>query len=152
MVIDKITHAALYHGLGPRFAQALDWLASLDPATMTPGEKVEIDGDRIYAFRFDVDTLPPEECRLECHRNYADIQFLASGLEGVGYALPDAPLQELTAYDPQGDIQFYTTQWDTITIRPGTFYIVWPEDLHAPRVALGAPGPVCRIVVKVKLN
>ena len=70
--------------------------------------------------------------------------------EGVGYALPDAPLTQLSEYQP--DIQFFTTDWDTLTVRPGTFYIVWPQDLHAPRVALGAPGPVTVIVAKVKLD
>ena len=152
MVVDKLEHAALYNGLGPRFQRALEWLRTVDPDTLTPGERVEVDGKEIYAFLFAVDTLPVEECKLECHKNYADIQYLVSGLEGVGYALPDAPLEQLTEYDPDGDIQFYTTQWDTLTIRPGTFYIVWPQDLHAPRVAVGAPAPVRRLVVKVKLN
>ena len=73
-------------------------------------------------------------------------------MEGAGYALPDAELHALSEYDPKGDIQFYTAEWDTLTIRPGTFYIVWPQDLHAPRVALGQPGPVRRLVAKVKLN
>ena len=67
-------------------------------------------------------------------------------------ALPDAELRALSEYDSKGDIQFYTAEWDTLTIRPGTFYIVWPQDLHAPRVALGQPGPVQRLVVKVKLK
>ena len=82
----------------------------------------------------------------------ADIQYLLSGMEGAGYALPDAELHALSEYDPKGDIQFYTAEWDTLTIRPGTFYIVWPQDLHAPRVALGQPGPVQRLVAKVKLK
>ena len=111
---------------------------------------MDIDGDNIYATRFDVDTKRPEEAKLECHRNYADIQYVVSGTEGVGYALPDAPLTQLSEYQP--DIQFFTTDWDTLTVRPGTFYIVWPQDLHAPRVALGAPGPVTVIVAKVKLD
>ena len=91
-------------------------------------------------------------CKLECHQNYADIQYLLSGMEGAGYALPDAELRALSEYDSKGDIQFYTAEWDTLTIRPGTFYIVWPQDLHAPRVALGQPGPVQRLVAKVKLK
>lgn len=152
MVIDKMEHASLYEGLGPRFKKALDWLRTVDPNTLTPGERIEVDGNEVYAFLFDVDTLPPEECKLECHKNYADIQYLVSGLEGAGYALPDAPLKQLTEYDAAGDIQFYTTDWDTLTIRPGTFYIVWPQDLHAPRVAIGAPTPVRRLVAKVKLD
>ena len=152
MVIDKIENAPLYYGLGRRFQQALSWLASVDPNTLLPCQKIALDGDNLYAFLFEVDTLPPQECKLECHRNYADIQYLVSGLEGAGYALPDAPLTELTPYDAGGDIQFYRTDWDTLTVRPGTFYIVWPQDLHAPRMALGMPCAVRRLVVKVRLD
>ena len=150
MLFDKLEHASLYYGLGPRFRQALEWLAQVDPAALPSGQRVDIDGDNIYATRFDVDTKRPEEAKLECHRNYADIQYVVSGTEGVGYALPDAHLTQLGEYQP--DIQFFTTDWDTLTVRPGTFYIVWPQDLHAPRVALGAPGPVTVIVAKVKLD
>ena len=114
MVVDKIEHASLYYGLGKRFQTALEWLASADVGALTPGQRVDIDGDNVFATLFEVDTLLPEACRLECHQNYAE--------------------------------------WDTLTIRPGTFYIVWPQDLHAPRVALGQPGPVQRLVVKVKLK
>lgn len=149
MVIDKIENAPLYYGLGTRFQRALEWLRTVDPSTLTPGKQVEIDGDDIYATLFEVDTLPPEDCKLECHKNYADIQYLVSGLEAVGYALPDAPLRQLSEYEP--DIQFFSTDWDTLTVRPGTFYIVWPQDLHAPRVACGPVGPVKRLVAKVKL-
>lgn len=150
MVIDKIENAHLYYGLGPRFRKALEWLAAADPAELVSGERVDIDGDEVYATYFAVDTLPAQECKLECHRNYADIQFLRSGLEGVGYALPDAPLEQLSEYEP--DIQFFTGAWDTLTVRPGTFYIVWPQDLHAPRVAVDGVGPVERLVAKVKLD
>ncbi len=151
MVIDKIENASLYYGLGERFRKALEWLASVDPATLTSGEKVAIDGDDVYGILFEVDTLPKAECRLEGHQNYADIQFLVDGLESAGYALPDAPLERLAEYDPTADVQFFTTDWDTLTIRPGTFYIVWPQDLHAPRVACGPVVPVKRLVAKVKL-
>ena len=87
MVFDKLEHASLYYGLGPRFRQALEWLAQVDPAALPSGQRVDIDGDNIYATRFDVDTKRPEEAKLECHRNYADIQYVVSGTEGVGYAL-----------------------------------------------------------------
>lgn len=52
------------------------------------GQRVDIDGDNVFATLFEVDTLPPEACKLECHQNYADIQYLLSGMEGAGYALP----------------------------------------------------------------
>ena len=117
MVVDKIEHASLYYGLGERFRTALEWLASADAGALTPGQRVDIDGDNVFATLFEVDTLPPEACKLECHQNYADIQYLLSGMEGAGYALPDAELHALSEYDPKGDIQFYTAEWDTLTIR-----------------------------------
>ena len=95
----------------------MEWLASADAGALTPGQRVDIDGDNVFATLFEVDTLPPEACKLECHQNYADIQYLLSGMEGAGYALPDAELHALSEYDPKGDIQFYTAEWDTLTIR-----------------------------------
>lgn len=53
---------------------------------------------------------------------------------------PTRELRALSEYDPKGDIQFYTAEWDTLTIRPGTFYIVWPQDLHAPVWRWDRPG------------
>ena len=96
MVVDKIEHASLYYGLGERFRTALEWLASADAGALTPGQRVDIDGDNVFATLFEVDTLPPEACKLECHQNYADIQYLLSGMEGAGYALPDAELRALS--------------------------------------------------------
>lgn len=148
MVFDKIEHAPLYYGLGPRFQMALEWLSHVDPASLIPGQRVDIDGDNVYATLFDVDTLPPEECKLECHRDYADVQYLVQGEEAAGYLL-DGPAQPLSEYTP--DIQFFSGKWDALTVRAGTFYIVWPQDLHAPRMATNAPARVVRLVAKVKL-
>ena len=47
MVVDKIEHASLYYGLGKRFQTALEWLASADVGALTPGQRVDIDGDNV---------------------------------------------------------------------------------------------------------
>jgi len=39
MVIDKMKNASLYYGLGQRFQQALEWLANVDPDSLTPGQR-----------------------------------------------------------------------------------------------------------------
>lgn len=150
MVIDKLEHASLYYGLGDRFRRALEWLSRADPDQLPAGERITIDGDNIYATKFELDTLPREECKLEGHHNYADIQYLASGSECAGWAA-DGTMTPLSDYDPKGDIQFFQGDWDLISLQSGMFYIAWPQDLHAPRVASGLVGPVVRIVVKVKL-
>ena len=150
MIFDKIENAALYYGLGENFRKALEWLAAADPAALTPGERVEIDGDRVYATMFQVDTLPAGEGKLENHHNYADIQYVYRGREKLGYLL-DGPAEALGGYDGEKDIQFFSGDWDTMTVPEGTFYIVWPHDLHSPRLADGPVSPVVRLVAKVKL-
>ena len=152
MVVDKIEHASLYYGLGERFRTALEWLASADAGALTPGQRVDIDGDNVFATLFEVDTLPPEACKLECHQNYADIQYLLSGMEGAGYALPDAELHALSEYDPKGRHPVLYGRVGHAHHPPGTFYIVWPQDLTPPVWRLGQPGPVRRLVAKVKLK
>ena len=92
-----------------------------------------------------------EESQLEGHKRYADIQYLLEGSECVGYA-QNGTVPVTVPYDPQKDIGFWNGDWDTLKLEAGMFYIVWPDDLHAPRVACGAPAPVKRMVVKVKLD
>lgn len=149
MVFDTIENAPLYYGLGPRFHRALEWLRSDEPRAMEHGARVDLDGDDLYATCLEVDTLPRAESRLEGHRDYADIQYLAEGRERLGYA-PLGAAEPGSDYTP--DIQFFDGDWDTLPLRPGNFCIVWPGDLHAPRVADGAPSRVRRIVIKVRLS
>lgn len=148
MVFDTLENARLYYGLGARFQRALEWLQAVDAAKLEPGVRVDIDGDKIHAAYFDLNTLPREDSKLEGHRSHADIQCLIEGRERVGYAMLGS-MPAVSEYTP--DIQFYNGDWDTLTLRPGNFYIVWPQDLHAPRVADGAVNRVRRLVVKVKL-
>ena len=150
MVIDKIQNAQQYYGLGPRFQKALEWLKTADATKLTPGQKVEIEGSDIYATYAEAETVPPAQAKLEAHQNYADIQYLVSGVETVGYIL-EGPVQPKEDYNPQKDVQFFTGEQDVLTVQPGTFYIVWPQDYHAPKRALDQPVHVQRIVVKVKL-
>ena len=149
MVFDTIENAPLYYGLGPRIQKALEWIQTADISTMEPGQRIDIDGDNLYATYFDLYTLPWEESKLEGHRNYADIQYLIEGQEQVGYALLGtmAPVSDYYI----SDIRFYEGNWDALTLRSGCFYIVWPQDLHAPRMAVRAPERVRRLVVKVRL-
>lgn len=150
MIMDQLANAPIYYGLGPRFHKALEWLKQADPSAFLSGQRIDIDGDEIYATLFETETLPPESCKLEYHKNYADIQLVVKGQEAVGYVL-NGPVTELEPYDPVLDIGFSSAAWDKITVSQGTFYIVWPQDYHAPRVALDRPQPVVRLVVKVKL-
>ena len=150
MVIDKLKNAPLYYGLGQRFQQALEWLAKVDPDSLTPGQRVDIDGDNVYATRFDVDTKLPR--RLQAGVSPGLCRHPVCGIRHRGHGLfparrPSEAAQRVHARHP--------VLYHRLGHRhrpPGTFYIVWPQDLHAPRVALESPAPVKVIVAKVKLN
>lgn len=148
MVFDKLENASIYYGLGPRFRQALEWLQGVNPDELEAGAKIDLSGN-VFATCFDLDTLPAQDSKLEAHRNYADIQCLLEGTERMGYAL-EGTMKAVSEYTP--DIQFFQGNWDTLTLRPGNFYIVWPQDLHAPRVAAESVSRVKRLVIKVKLD
>lgn len=151
MVFDNVKNAHLYYGLGERFRTALEWMEHADVSGLKSGDQVAIDGDRVYAKYFDRETKPAEGALPEGHSNYVDIQYLLEGEEMVGYALkPDVPPAK--PYDPQKDIAFWDVPCDNIHLKAGDFYIVWPDDLHAPRLAVGQPGKIRVLVVKVKLD
>ena len=42
-----------------------------------------------------------------------------------------------------------TGQGDVVTLTGGTFALLFPHDAHMPRLALGAPEPVKKIVIKI---
>ena len=152
MVLDHLTNVSRYDGLDARLQQALEWLKNADFSKLPAGERIIIDGDRIYAT---VAVTRPrvvgsDDIKLEAHRAYADIQYVISGEECLGYARlgTKAPLTE---YNPEKDVQFFQDGWDTLHLKTGDFIIAWPEDLHAPCITTGEASDVKRVVVKVKL-
>ena len=151
MVFDNVKNAHLYYVLGARFRTALEWMAHADVSGLKSRDQVTIDGDRVYAKYFDMETKLPDGVMPEGHSNYADIQYLLDGEEALGYARKgeEAPAKP---YDAQKDIAFWDVPYDTIRLKAGDFYIVWPDDLHAPRLALKETGKVRLLVIKVKLD
>lgn len=151
MVFDNIKNAQLYYGLGERFRTVLEWMATADVSGLKNRDQVVIDGENVYVKYFDTETKSPEGAMPEGHSNYADVQYLLEGEEAVGYALKgaEAPAKP---YNPEKDIAFWDVPYSTIRLKPGDFYIVWPDDLHAPRLAVDAPGKVRVLVGKVKLD
>ena len=86
------------------------------------------------------------------HRRYIDIHFPLSGSERVGWS----PLEALAAessrepFDVARDFALYdlpaATYFDVV---PGLFYIMYPEDAHAPIIG---SGTLRKLVAKVRIN
>ena len=145
----------LFHqvALSPNMRKALEYLKTVQTAGLQPGQ-IEIDGKNVYVMIQAYETRPADAAvRLEAHRNYIDIQYVASGEEAMGWA-HIASLQNPTAYNPEKDVWYGTLPTSNMTqvqVMPGQAAVFFPEDAHAPKLAVAAPVNVLKIVVKVRV-
>lgn len=146
MIADTVRNARLYRGLSPRIALAFDYLRGRDLQGAAVGT-FEVDGTQVYAIVQEYDTLAPAQGVWEAHRQFIDLQCVIAGSEQIGYA----HVSRLTpgCYDPARDVLPLTGAGDVLTLLPGDFMLLFPEDAHMPRIAVGAPAPVKKVVVKI---
>lgn len=152
MIVDRLGSPALAALDHPRLRRALDYLTSTDVRSLTPGRH-ELDGDHVFALVQDFATRPPEACRWESHRQYIDVQFVAQGVERMGW-IPLALARELEPYDAARDVAFYAAGGDFVTLEAGMLAIFWPADVHAPccSPAGGEARQVRKVVVKLRVE
>jgi YhcH/YjgK/YiaL family protein len=150
MIIDTINNSKLYQGLNANIRKALDYLASTDFSKMEPG-RYEVDGDTVFALVQKYDTKPRDKGAWEAHRRYIDVQYVASGVEAMGYAPIDS-LSETQAYSAEKDFLLLAGSGDYVTAHAGMFVIFYPKDAHSPCLAHGNSVPVLKVVMKVRAD
>ncbi len=146
MIKDKVAYSALYEGVNPGFKAAF---AFLKEALAQPKEvgRYEL-GDGVFALVQSYDTKAEENCKIEAHKKYIDIQCVLKGKELFGVA----DLSTQTMYEDkfaEKDVAFYTGDVDLLTLTDGDFVIVFPEDAHRPQQGDGSH--VEKVVVKVPM-
>lgn len=149
MVKDILSRGGRYHALGPRVAAALTHAQLTDFASMTDGEYA-VDGTAVRALVQRYDTKAPAAGRWEAHRRHIDLQMVVTGEERIGVA----PLETLVAepYDEQKDLLWLSGHGDVVTLRPGDFVLLWPEDAHMPGLHSAAPASVLKVVYKIAVG
>jgi biofilm protein TabA len=130
--------------------QGLEFLATTELASLADGRH-DIDGGRLFALMHRYTTRPPQDCRWEAHRTYADIQYVIEGVERMGI-VNITRTREHEPYDEARDVAFFAPGEDYVTVPAGMFAIFMPEDVHSPCVAAGEPAPVAKIVLKVAIG
>jgi YhcH/YjgK/YiaL family protein len=149
MVVDKIENLRVYEKLNPLFTEAFSYLEKTDFDKLEPG-KYAIEGDDSFALYMEYETKDREECLLENHRTYIDIQYIIGGEELIGIS----PFKGQTAhipYDATKDIAFYESNPDfNIKLEPKHFAIFFPDDLHMPCVKGDARSKVKKVVLKIR--
>jgi biofilm protein TabA len=149
MITDSLAHAREYAALGSRLQHAFEYLRQTDCTGLAPGT-YEIDGRRLYAVVQRYTTRPLQQGKWEAHRRYLDVQFVASGIERIGYAAASSmgPGQ----YDEARDFEELTGVGDYVTLRAGDLMVLWPGEGHMPGIAAGSPSEVTKVVVKVLMD
>lgn len=147
MVTDTLANASIYFPLSPRIEAALRFLQQPQLPSLQLG-KHAIDGDRIFALIQEYETRPPEQCFWEAHRQYIDVQFVASGVEAIGWS-PIQSMRVSQEYDPQRDLVVLQGSGQPIELVANSFAIFYPHDAHMPCMAASQSQTVRKIVVKV---
>jgi len=148
MIIDKFKNIDLYSELSERISKAINFLQETDFSNFEPG-RIEIDNDNIFALLSEYQTKNPDDCRLEAHRKYIDIQYIVSGSELIGYA----PLNNQTViekYSEEKDVIFFEGKTSLMRLDAGMFAVFFPDDLHKPCIqAKKTSKTVQKVVVKI---
>lgn len=152
MILDTLENASLYDRLGTGFAAAFAWLR--EHGATAAGAPVEIDGGRAVARPGAYETHGRDPAKFECHRRYADVQFVAEGEETVEVADP-ATLRPVAPYDPAADVAWFASDGPRrgVFLPAGSFLVLWPHEAHQPGLATPkGPCAVRKVVVKVDLG
>ena len=149
MIVDHIRNRALYDCLGERFRMALDYCANYVPGRTEKADE-EIDGDNVFVRIRPMVTKPADACKIEAHKDYADIHFVAAGSEVIGWA--DVKKCEVIAYNEQKDAFELKGDCSFVALEEGYFMITFTDDAHMPCICKdGVPGPLEKLCLKIKL-
>lgn len=150
MIYARNADAPDYRGIHPNLDRALECITPefLDGVGY---ERTEIRGGDLYVTRFTYETVPDEESFFEAHRRYLDIHIMVDGSERVEIAPPD----RLTPFEQNSDNDFYAYRGEGryhLTLSPGDFLVVFPNDAHKIKMCVGTPETVTKVVFKVRIR
>ena len=149
MIFDTLANAARYAALHPLFPRAFEFLRTADLKALAPGRH-PIDGENLIVIAEMAAGRRRDDAKLECHRQYIDIQLVLDGTDEMGWKPLCDCVDPLAEYRAEKDIQFFRdapASW--IATPPGAFCIFFPEDAHAPLVGT---GEIRKVILKVAVG
>lgn len=149
MILDKIENADIYKCISENLKKGFEFLTNTDLQNIEIG-RYEIDGKTVFALVSEYDSKPHQDCRLEAHQAYTDIQYIVSGKEAIGFST--LKNQEVTLpYNAEKDIVFFSGETNQLILEAGMFAVFFPQDVHRPCMQIDGPEKVKKVVVKVKV-
>ncbi len=150
MIFDKIKNASQYYGININVKKALEYLAKTNFDNMEPG-RYEIDGNTVYALVQQYETRNRDQGKWEAHKKYIDVQYVANGVERMGYA--NSQEMELSVgYNEEKDIMFFEGNGEFLIMKREEFIILFPNEVHMPGQEVKKSDFVKKVVVKVLVD
>ena len=151
MIFDRLSNCEQYIKMNEKFKLAFDFLNNTDLKTIEDGS-YEISGKEIYANVQSLSTKPITEKKWEVHRKYIDIQFVISGKEKMGYGILDDSNEVTVPYSDEKDVEFLEgKEFNFVDVKEGNFVIFYPQDVHAPMLAVDEPMDIKKVIVKIAI-
>lgn len=151
MILGKLKDINRYLHIHPNLDKAIEFLMQADLERYDPGS-YPIDGKDVFMNRFDYETIPENEGFFEGHRDYLDIHILVEGSERLGYEDESALCVETPYVEADDFIKYKGEAALWYNMIPGCFAIVFPEDIHMPKIQDGEKANVRKAVLKVRVR
>lgn len=150
MIFDNIENASIYHNLSKKIKEGLLFLQNNDLKNMQKGKYII--NDDIYVNIEQYYPKPIENCKLEAHKRYIDIQYIIEGEEMLGFInIHEKSLTPLQTYDEKKDIIFYDGECNYLKAKQNNFIIFDTYDVHKPQIETNEKKtPVKKAVVKIR--
>lgn len=148
MIYDKLNNINKYNVISEKVS---DFLLGLTPE-IAAGRYV-ID-ENTYVNIDVYNTKDFNNCKLEAHKKYIDIQMLITGNERLDYINTDG-LKVSEEYDENRDIMFFETPdipLNSVQLTPYNFALIYPHEAHMPQINYNnKTHSVKKAVVKIKI-
>lgn len=151
MIFDNLKNCEQYYEL-KGLKKGFEFLINSDLKNLKDG-RYEIMGDKIYANVQSLSTKPKEERKWEVHRKYIDIQYVISGFECMGYGILKDFREIIEDYDDDKDVEFLNgSKFNYVNVEEGYFTVFYPNDVHAPMLAVKEPLNIKKVIVKIAIS
>lgn len=148
MIFDDIKNIKKYAEIDEKIAEFISGLNADVPC----GRIYLSDDGLTYANVDEYTTKLHENCKLEAHKKYIDIQIMLDGVEELDYTDVEG-LEVSEAYDAARDVMFFAKTervLNKVVLTAGKFVLLYPHEAHQPQMAYkNSPTAVKKVVVKI---
>jgi YhcH/YjgK/YiaL family protein len=149
MIIDSLENAGRYTSIHPLFAEAFEYIKTLDLKNAEIGKTDLSDGLKIIVAEKVGMKQEESVAKFECHNQNIDIQLCISGKEQMGWKSRQSCSSAKGEYNAEKDVLFYNDAPDMFfELTDNQFAIFFPEDVHAPMIG---DEVIKKLIVKVKI-